>query len=120
MEKFLVLIREDLSILKQTSQEDHNKSIGQMMKWVESLAESGNFTSGESLLNTGKYISRDDVLSNGPFLDSQEGISGYLFLQAENLNQAASIAQSCPLIVENRMVMEIRPIRTINNALIHG
>lgn len=120
MEKFLLLVREDLNMLKQIGDEGRYKNMVEMMKWVESLAESGNYTSGEPLVLTGKYVKRDDVLSDGPFIEAKEGISGYIFLQAENIEQAASIAQTCPLVIRDKMVLEVRPIMTINNTLING
>ena len=120
MEKFLLLVREDLNMLKQIGDEGRYKNMREMMKWVESLAESGNYTSGEPLVLAGKYVSRDDVLSDGPFIEAKEGISGYIFLQAENIEQAASIAQTCPLVMQDKMVLEVRPVMTINNTLING
>ena len=120
MEKFLLIVREDLNMLKQLSPEEHYQGIRQMMKWVESLAESGNYTGGEPLLTTGKYVSRDRILSDGPFIEAKESISGYIFLQAENLEQAASIAQTCPLLLQDKMVMEVRPIMELNKNLLDG
>jgi hypothetical protein len=120
MEKFLLLVREDINALKQIGEEGRYKNMREMMKWVESLAESGNYTNGEPLVLTGKYVNRNNVLSDGPFIESKEGISGYIFLQAENLEQAASIAQTCPLVMQNRMVLEVRPVMTINNELLDG
>jgi len=120
MEKFLLIIREDLKMMKQFSEKDRYNGIRQMMPWVESLTESGNYIGGEPLLITGKYVSKETLVSDGPFIESKEGISGYLFLQAENLEQAASIAQSCPLVLQDKMVIEVRPIMTVNNALING
>ncbi len=120
MEKFLLIVREDLNMLKQISPEEHYQGIRQMMKWVESLAESGNYTGGEPLLTTGKYVSRDQILSDGPFIEAKESISGYIFLQAENLEQAASIAQTCPLLLQDKMVMEVRPIMELNKTLLDG
>ena len=120
MEKFLLLVREDINALKQIGEEGRYKNMREMMKWVESLAESGNYSNGEPLVLTGKYVNRNNVLSDGPFIESKEGISGYIFLQAENLEQAASIAQTCPLVMQNRMVLEVRPVMTINNELLDG
>jgi hypothetical protein len=120
MEKFLLLVREDINVLKQIGEEGRYKNMRQMMKWVESLAESGNYTNGEPLMLGGKYVSRNNVLSDGPFIEAKEGISGYIFLQAENLEQAASIAQTCPLVMQDKMVLEVRPVMTINNTLLDG
>ncbi len=54
MEKFLLLVREDINMLKQIGEEGRYKNMRLMMKWVESLAESGNFTNGEPLVLDGK------------------------------------------------------------------
>ena len=118
MEKFLLLVREDINMLKQIGNEGRYKNMREMMNWVESLAESGNYTSGEPLVLSGKYVSQNDVLSDGPFIETKEGISGYIFLQAENIEQAASIAQTCPLVMQNRMVLEVRPVMTIDKTFL--
>ena len=118
MEKFLLLVREDINMLKQIGDTGRYKNMREMMKWVESLAQSGNYSSGEPLVLTGKYVSRHDMASDGPFIESKEGISGYLFLQAENIEQAATIAQSCPLVMHDKMILEVRPVMTINNTLL--
>ena len=117
MEKFLLLVREDINMLKQIGEEGRYNNMRQMMKWVESLAESGNYTSGEPLVLSGKYVSRENVFSDGPFIEAKEGISGYIFLQAENIEQAASIAQTCPLVMQDKMILEVRPVMTINKTL---
>ncbi len=120
MEKFLLLVREDLNILKQNGDEGRYKNMREMMKWVESLAESGNYAGGEPLALAGKYVSRDHVVSDGPFIEAKEGISGYIFLQAENIEQAASIAQTCPLVIQDKMILEVRPVMIVNNMLPDG
>jgi hypothetical protein len=120
MEKFLLLVREDINRLKQIGNEGRYQNMRDMMKWVESLAESGNYTGGEPLVLAGKYVSQYDVLSDGPFIETKEAISGYIFLQAENIEQAASIAQSCPLVMQNRMILEVRAIMLIDKTLLDG
>jgi hypothetical protein len=114
MEKFLFVIREDLQIIKQYTEDERNLGMREMSRWVESLAESWNYVGGEPLAVAGKYVSRDQVMSDGPFIEAKEGISGYLIVQAENLDQAASFAQTCPLVIRGSMVIEVRPILTEN------
>ena|SRR5579863_1550935 len=120
MEKFLLLVREDINMLKQIGSEGRYQNMRDMMKWVESLAEYGNYIGGEPLVMAGKYVSQNDILSDGPFIETKEAISGYIFLQAENIEQAASIAQSCPLVMQNRMILEVRPVMTIDKTLLDG
>jgi len=120
MEKFLLLVREDINMLKQIGDEGRYQNMRLMLKWVESLAESANYIGGEPLVMEGKYVSRDEVLSDGPFIEAKESISGYIFLHAENMEQAASIAQTCPLVMQDKMILEVRPVMTIDNTRING
>ena len=110
MEKFLFIIREELEVLKGYTGDERSAGMQEMARWVESLAESWNYLGGEPLVITGRYVTRDDVVSDGPFIESKEGISGYLLMNAENLDQAASLAQTCPLVMRGSMVIEVRPI----------
>ena len=115
MEKFLLLIREDLIQRENLSQEEHYACIQTMTRWVESLAESINYEGGQPLLNNGRYVGRDYILSDGPFIEAKESISGVIQIQAENLEQAAAIAQTCPLVVQNAAAIEVRPIMSVPN-----
>ena len=109
MEKFLFIIREELKVLKNYSEEERNQGMREMTRWVESLAESWNYVDGEPLAIIGRYVSRENIVSDGPFIESKEGISGYMLVNAENLDQAASLAQTCPLVLRGAMVIEVRP-----------
>jgi hypothetical protein len=63
----------------------------------------------------GRYVGRDTVLSDGPFIEAQEAVSGYFLIRAENLEQAAAIAQTCPFVLTGRMAIEVRPIILFEN-----
>lgn len=115
MERFLLLIREDLQKFKNSGPDHFDKCLRAMMGWMEALAESGNYVAAEPLENGGRYIRRDVVLSDGPFVEAKEAISGYVIIKAENLEQAASIAQNCPLLIQGIAVVEVRPIMIVNN-----
>ncbi len=113
MEKFMMIIREDLGMLNKMTDEERFSNIPMMLKWVDSLIESGNYIKGEPLLIKGRYVSKDQILSDGPFIEAHEGISGYEIIRAENIEQAAAIAQTCPLVQSGLAVREVRPIATI-------
>jgi hypothetical protein len=115
MEKFMFLIREDLAARERLTPEEFDKNIQIMTKWLESLAQSGNYLSSDPLQNAGKYVARDYVLSDGPFIEAKESVSGFFLIAAENLEQAAAIAQSCPHVLNGPMVIEVRPIMILPN-----
>ncbi len=109
----MMIIREDLGMLGKMTDEERFSNIPMMLKWVDSLIESGNYIKGEPLLIKGRYVSKDQILSDGPFIEAREGISGYEIIRAENIEQAAAIAQTCPLVQKGLAVREIRPIAAV-------
>ena len=117
MEKFLLIIRDDVQRLSKLSKEEMNANILEMTLWVEELAQSGNWVNGEPLMHLGRYVSRDNVLSDGPFIEAKEAVSGYITIRAENLNQAVSISQTCPKVIKNETVIEVRPIMVMDEAV---
>ena len=111
----MLIIREDLSELGKMTDEERFANIPMMLKWVDSLIESGNYIKGEPLLIKGRYVTKDQILSDGPFIEAREGISGYEIIWAENLEQAAAIAQNCPLVQRGLAVREVRPVATVHS-----
>ena len=110
MEKFLLIVREDMQKLINRNKEQLNAAIREMSDWVEELAQSGNYVGGEPLMSVGRYVSRDHVLSDGPFIEAKEAVSGFIMIKAENLNQAVAIAQTCPRVIRNELILEVRPL----------
>jgi hypothetical protein len=109
MEKFMFIIREDLRKMQTMSLEERQAGIPPMLKWVESIAEGGNYLWGEPLTPSGRYVRKDEVLTDGPFIEAKEGVSGVVVITAENLEQASGIAQMCPLVLKGTGVVEVRP-----------
>lgn len=108
MEKFMLLVREDLKKLKEVTDADRDLGVKEMMEWVDGLG--ANFVGGEPLWPDGRYVTKDAIVSDGPFIEAKEGISGYIMIHAENLEQAAAIAQSCPILLRGELEMEVRPL----------
>jgi hypothetical protein len=115
MEKFLFIIREDLIKLKQWNEEERYNAIREMDKWVKSLIEKGNYISGDALRITGSYVSKSQVLSDGPFIEAKEGISGILFMEATDLHNAISLAQTCSFVQSGDMAIEVRPLMGVKD-----
>ena len=113
MQKFMLIVKEDLAELQQVSDGERQRRVRIMTAWVESLQESVNFLGGNPLQVTGRTVLKDRVISDGPFVEAKEGISGYILVDAENIEQAAAIAQGCPFVQEGGMAIEVRPIFTI-------
>jgi len=115
MEKFLFIIREDLNKLKQWNEEQRYKAIREMDKWVKFLIEKGNYISGDALRIAGSYVSKSQVLSDGPFIEAKEGISGIIFMEAPDLHNAISLAQTCSFVQSGDMAIEVRPLMGVKD-----
>jgi hypothetical protein len=86
-----------------------------MDKWVKSLIEKGNYISGDALRITGSYVSKSQVLSDGPFIEAKEGISGFIFMEATDIKDAVSLAQTCALVQSGDMAIEVRPLMGVKD-----
>ncbi len=111
MQKFMLIVREDLKRIGRLSTEDRFSEGPDMLEWVKSLADSGNYIQGEPLAIKGRYVTQIDVLTDGPFIEAKEGISGYDLIWAENMEQAVAIAQSCPMVMSGFAIREVRPVQ---------
>jgi hypothetical protein len=111
MQKFMLIVREDLSHIGRKTPEQRFGESPDMGGWVRSLMESGNYISGQPLAVTGRYVTQNAVLSEGPFISDKEGISGYDIILAEDIDQAVSIAQSCPMVKTGFAIREVRPFQ---------
>jgi hypothetical protein len=110
MKRFMLLIREDLKRLENLSNEELHDDIQVMTGWVEELTKTGNFIAGDPLETGFRLATATKVLSDGPFIEAKEAVSGYTLIKAENLDQAADLAMSCPLVQSGVVKIEVRPI----------
>ena len=115
----MLIIREDLKRIGALTDEERFSNMPEQMEWIKSIAESGNYITGEPLAIRGRYVSKNEVLSDGPFIEAKEGIAGYDMIMAENIDQAVAIAQMCPLVMKGVAVIEVRPVSMLDTNAIH-
>jgi hypothetical protein len=115
MERFLFIIREDLAQLRQRSEEERYDVIREMDIWVKSLVKKRIYEGGDALRIEGSYITKNKVVSDGPFIEAKEGISGFITVDANDLADAVSIAQTCPLVHSGQMAIEVRPLMGVKD-----
>jgi hypothetical protein len=111
MERFLFIIREDLEKTgKMTTRERYSRSVEEHLAWIQSLVDAGQHLQGEPLAVKGRLVRKDEIIADGPFIDAKEGVAGFDIILAENLDQAAEIALTCPLVKNEICIIEVRPI----------
>ena len=111
MEKFLLLIREDLKRRAILSPEDFKHQCDLVGNWIDKMAETGNFLSASALYDKGQYVAKDYIVSDGPFLEAKESISGFILIRAHDLAHATRLARACDFLHTGNCVIEVRPMQ---------
>jgi|SRR6185437_5278726 len=111
MKEYLLLLRGGKPMTSKS--EEENKA--EMQAWgayMGNLGQNGQLVGGLPLESAGTVVTAKRI-SNEPVTSSAEGIvCGYLIVKANNIEQAAEIAKSCPHIPNegNIEVREIAPM----------
>lgn len=110
MKQFLLLLHEDIQMMRSLSPKEMQEIAMAHMAWANQLAESGHLIAGDGLQENAVLIQgKDCVVKDGPYLESKEIIGGYYLLQAVDLPAAIEIAKGCPTHFYGGTT-ELRPI----------
>jgi hypothetical protein len=97
MEKFMLVFQGPLSASKQPSAEQMQETMGKWFAWIDKLAKSGKYDSGEALLPGGKVIKGSHKnVTDGPFTEGKEIIGGYFIVNAKDYDEAISLCADYP------------------------
>ncbi|MBC7874532.1 MAG: hypothetical protein H7Y01_11075 [Ferruginibacter sp.] len=80
------------------SPEQMQAHMGKWMAWIDQLAKSEQYVSGEPLLPGGKLISgaQGKNVTDGPYTEGKEVIGGYFIINAKDINEAVALSKNCP------------------------
>ena len=82
----------------------------QWMDWIGGIAAQNKLTAvGNPLTSTGKVVKADNLVTNGPYSEIKEVIGGYSIVKAESLDDAAELANGCPVLAIGGSV-EVREV----------
>jgi hypothetical protein len=82
-----------------------------VITWFEDLQQQGKIKAGQPLGAEGRILSgkKGHPVADGPFVESKEAVGGYLLLEANDLDEVASIVKTNPTL-EYGVSIEIRPV----------
>ena len=110
MKNFLFLYRADYNRMSQASPDEMQANMQKWMDWVGGLAAQNKLVErGSSLEASGKMVKDNTVITDGPFADIKEAIMGYSIVKAGSLDEAAALADGCPILPHG--TVEVREIR---------
>jgi hypothetical protein len=90
------------------------KSLQTWLAWIRELEAKGNLKSpGQPLEPGGKVVRKDKMITDGPYAEVKDLVLGYMVVTARDLDEAAALAEGCPLVLGGGNV-EVRPVRVMN------
>jgi len=105
MKNYLILLKGKKQL--DYSPEELQRRLEEYRKWVSIIKD--HYVSDNRLERDGAHIiEKNQIKTDGPFLETKEIIAGFIILKAHSLKQAASIANSSPLL--NYFEIFVRPI----------
>ena len=121
--KYMFLTYLDEKAWAALSEAEQQRMMAECQPHVENLLKSGKFLGGAPL----QYTSMATTVSNkggkrlvtdGPFAETREQLGGYTLIEADNLDEAISIAQGF-LGTQELSKIEIRPIVELPGSKTH-
>ena len=80
--------------------------IGNYAPWMRHYSESGNYLNGSPFHKEGVLVNgKGKHLYKGEFLEGSNLFTGYIHIEAETLESAVQIAEECPLLAFNSIVV---------------
>lgn len=112
MNEFLLIFRRDF-VTKETqpSPEELQQHLQQWQNWLGSLAAQDKLARPlQRWDGKGKLVNSGKGITDGPFVEIKESIGGLIIIKAKDYEEAAEIAQGCPVLnfggnVEIRMAV---------------
>ncbi len=111
--KYLLLIYQNEQSWKSVSEPERQQIYGEYRNLIGQLQARGQFVTGSELqpITTATSVRvRDgkELVTDGPFAETHEQLGGYFLIEAENLDEATSIAAQIPSAKTG--TIEIRPL----------
>ena len=113
MKEFLLVFRNDYKNTPESSPEQLQAEMKRWMDWIGGIAAQDKLVSpGNPLTSAGKVVRSNNVITDGPYTEIKELIGGYTVVKADNINDAAALADGCPILSVGGNV-EVREIAAI-------
>ena len=109
MDEFVYLYRRPLH--SRTAQE-MQEALEKYQTWFNDLEARGRVVQYGQPLDpkAGRLVKdRDGSISDGPYAETKDIVVGFSIIRAENIDEAAALARSCPILEQGGMI-EIRPV----------
>lgn len=115
MAEFILLLHESPESMAGIGPAELQAIIGRYKTWRDEVAKKGHLKGGHKLCDGTGRIMRSAggklAVTDGPFAEAKEILAGMFIIQAEDFEQAVSIAGDCPHLEYG--TIEIRQIERV-------
>ncbi|MCK8522359.1 transcription initiation protein [Aquimarina sp. D1M17] len=99
MKEFMMILRasSDFRDYKPTP-EEIEVNTKKWQSWIGNIAEQGKLIKTNEIGVDSKVINSDNAVSQGPYVVDGEVVTGFMLLKADSAEDAASLADGCPIL----------------------
>lgn len=116
MKDFVLIFRNSHNPNAAPSPEQMQQVMTKWMDWMGSIAAQNKLADkGHRLsMSDAKVVGPGNSVSDGPYTEIKEFINGYIIVKAATIEEAAALAQGCPILAIGGKV-EVRAVVTPND-----
>ncbi|MBB5438109.1 hypothetical protein HDC92_001784 [Pedobacter sp. AK017] len=97
MKNFLFVYRSEPN-RNQPSPEEMQANMKRWLDWIGNIAAQDKLVDGGSGLQAaGKLVKQNTIVTDGPYTEIKEVVAGYSIVKATSIEEAASLADGCPI-----------------------
>ena len=109
MNQFMILVRNQGTPMAGLSEAELNEHMGKWGSWMEGLKNEGKLEGGLPLSMESAAVVSGNGVSAGLHKEANDvSVGGYLFINAENLDEAIAISKGCPALENATSSVEVR------------
>jgi hypothetical protein len=106
MAEFMLVMKGDYKSWSGMSAEEKQKIMERYYSYVNRLKGENRFKGGSALKHGGVLLrpEKGSTIVDGPYSESKEALNGYFIFEAQNQDEAVSIAKDCPALTHGEKV----------------
>ncbi len=109
-ENFALLFRMDSSPASRPSPEQMKSYMISWMEWINGIQDSGKLVTGNHFATDGMVVKAGQRTESGPYHSDGVSVAGYIIIEAEDPDEAFTIAKKCPILNGESTSVEIRAL----------
>ena len=112
MKEFVLMFRMDITNAEaQPTKEQMGIYMQQWMVWIDEIASTGQLMDGGNHFSRqGRVLKPKNEIIEGPYVAEDNSVAGFIFILADNIDEATKIAVKCPILNGENTSVEIREV----------